>query len=160
MMHADGPLKAAPESVSQQPDAVWMAAAFEQMLENAVVLAREADKQLGLVEEDSKVGQCREKLHKVVVETARTSGRNSGLAPGVQCSLPSAHSSAQICMHYNCAGKGGGQAALVARWDSAGSARSGGRNSGLAPGTWCCCRQSSAAHRHVCVTCPLPCCGG
>lgn len=52
---ADGPLKAAPESVSQQPGAVWLAAAFEQMLENAVVLAREADKQLGLVEEDSKV---------------------------------------------------------------------------------------------------------
>lgn len=43
------------DALTQAPQQVWIAAAFEQMLENAVVLAREADKQLGLVEEDSKV---------------------------------------------------------------------------------------------------------
>lgn len=41
--------------LTNRPDALWVAAVFEQTLDNAVVLAREADKQLGLVEEDSKV---------------------------------------------------------------------------------------------------------
>jgi hypothetical protein len=54
---ADGnPIKAVVDALTQAPQGIWIAAAFEQMLENAVVLAREADKQLGLVEEDSKVG--------------------------------------------------------------------------------------------------------
>jgi hypothetical protein len=54
---ADGnPIKAVVDALTQAPQGIWIAASFEQMLENAVVLAREADKQLGLVEEDSKVG--------------------------------------------------------------------------------------------------------
>lgn len=58
-MIADGnPIKAVVDVLTQMPQGIWIAAAFEQMLENAVVLAREADKQLGLVEEDSKVGIC------------------------------------------------------------------------------------------------------
>jgi hypothetical protein len=47
------------DQVASKPDAIWVAAVFEQLLENVVVLARESDKQLGLVEEDSKVGQHR-----------------------------------------------------------------------------------------------------
>lgn len=56
LVPADGnPIKAVVDALTQAPQGIWIAAAFEQMLENAVVLARDADKQLGLVEEDSKV---------------------------------------------------------------------------------------------------------
>lgn len=46
------------DALVSRPQLVWVAAVFEQVLDNAVVLAREADKQLGLVEEDSKVCVC------------------------------------------------------------------------------------------------------
>jgi hypothetical protein len=47
------------DEVTSNTRDVWIAAVFEQLLENVVVLARESDKQLGLVEEDSKVSQHR-----------------------------------------------------------------------------------------------------
>lgn len=52
---AEGPVKQSVEALTRNPGFVWIAAVFEQLLDNAVVLAREADKKLGLVEEDSKV---------------------------------------------------------------------------------------------------------
>jgi hypothetical protein len=52
---AEGPAKGALNALAESPQDVWVAAAMEQTASNAVVLAREADAQLMLEGDSSKV---------------------------------------------------------------------------------------------------------
>lgn len=52
---AEGPAKGALNALAEQPQDLWVAAAMEQTASNAVVLAREADAQLMLEGDSSKV---------------------------------------------------------------------------------------------------------
>lgn len=55
--HAGGPLKSVVSAIVGSPTLLWMAAVLEQLMENSVVLAREADQHEDLGgTNDSKVG--------------------------------------------------------------------------------------------------------
>jgi hypothetical protein len=54
-VHAGGPIKSAVQAILAEPQALYIAAVLEQLIENAVVLAKEADQQLDIGSSSSKV---------------------------------------------------------------------------------------------------------